>query len=576
MRTPKVVPEEVVRAARKMFLATGSVEMRALARQIGVGRATLYRWNGSREEVLSEVLLSLGLANLERAEADVATENPLVEGLEHPPVHPTTLVVFGATGDLSRRKLLPALYNLAHEGALPERFEVVGVARGDHPHEDFRELARGSIERFSRRRPDRDVLDGLLAEMRYVSGVFDDDDVYGELDRVLREFDDRAGYALNRVFYLATAPQFFPLICEKLGAAGLHRCERAGTRIVIEKPFGHDLSSARALNACVLSVFEESQVYRIDHYLGKETVQNLMALRFANALFEPVWNRNFVDHVQITAAEDIGIEGRAGYYDRAGALRDLVQNHMLQLLALLTMEPPSSFSANRVRDEKVKVLSAIMPPAPQDVGSMAVRAQYGPGTVGGKLVPGYLEEEGVPADSRTETYAALRLNVSNWRWAGVPFYLRTGKRLTRRVTEIVVTLKPVPHVAFQSTGSVGVQQNQIILTVQPDEGVSLSIGAKIPGTRMRIRPVYMEFRYGTSFLSESPEAYERLILDAMRGDATLFTRNDEIETLWGVVDPILSAWHEDTRSPIATYPAGSAGPEEANRILDDGREWRRL
>jgi len=509
-------------------------------------------------------------------ESDLAVENPLVEGLERPPVHSTTLVVFGATGDLARRKLLPAIYNLARDGALPERFELVGVARTEQPHEGFRQLAREAIERFSRRRPDRYVLDGLLPEMRYVPGVFDDDDVYRELDRVLREFDERAGYALNRVFYLATAPQFFPLICEKLGAAGLHRCERAETRIVIEKPFGHDLSSARELNACVLSVFAESQVYRIDHYLGKETVQNLMALRFANTLFEPVWNRNFVDHVQITAAESIGIEGRAGYYERAGALRDLVQNHMLQLLSLLTMEPPTAFEANRVRDEKVKVLDAIVPPAVEEVAAMAVRAQYGAGVVGGVPVPGYRQEDGVAPDSRTETYAALRLHVSNWRWAGVPFYLRTGKRLARKLTEIAVTLKPVPHLAFRGLGSVGVQSNQIILAVQPDEGVSVSLGAKIPGPQMRIRPVNMEFRYGTSFLSESPEAYERLILDAMRGDATLFTRDDEIEAQWGITDPILTAWHEDASWPIPQYPAGSAGPRESDALLDGGRRWRRL
>jgi glucose-6-phosphate 1-dehydrogenase len=317
-------------------------------------------------------------------------------------------------------------------------------------------------------------------------------------------------------------------------------------------------------------------VYRIDHYLGKETVQNLMALRFANALFEPVWNRNFVDHVQITAAEDIGIEGRADYYERAGALRDLVQNHMLQLLSLLTMEPPTAFEANRVRDEKVKVLDAIVPPAVQEVAGMAVRAQYGPGVVGGVPVVGYREEEGVAPDSRTETYAALRLHVSNWRWAGVPFYLRTGKRLARKLTEIAVTLKPVPHLAFRGSGSVGVQSNQIILAVQPDEGVSVSIGAKIPGPQMRIRPVNMEFRYGTSFVSESPEAYERLILDAMRGDATLFTRDDEIEAQWRIIDPILTAWLQDISSPIPEYPAGSAGPREADALLDGGRRWRRL
>jgi len=506
----------------------------------------------------------------------LAQDNPLVEGLERLPVHPTVLVIFGATGDLAHRKLLPALYNLAHEGALPERFELIGVARREQSNEDLQQHARESIERFSRRKPDPDVLAGLVEDMRYVSGTFDQDSVYSELQRVLHEFDEKAGYELNRVFYLSTAPEFFPVIAGNLGAAGLERTERAETKLVIEKPFGYDLASARALNAQVLGVFDESQVFRIDHYLGKETVQNLMAFRFANTLFEPVWNRNYIDHVQITAAEDIGIEGRAGYYNRAGALRDLVQNHMLQLLSLLTMEPPSSFEANRVRDEKVKVLEAIVPPAVEEVAGITVRAQYGPGVTGGKRVPGYLEEDGIPTDSRTETYAALRLHVSNWRWSGVPFYLRTGKRLARKVTEIVVTLKPVPHVAFQSAGSVGVPPNQIILTVQPDEGVAVSLAAKIPGARMRIRPVHMEFRYGTAFLSESPEAYERLILDAMRGDATLFTRNDEIEALWAIIDPILTAWHEDTSSPIPQYPAGSSGPEEANELLEEGRRWRRL
>ena len=509
-------------------------------------------------------------------EPALTDENPLVEGLERLPVHPTSLVIFGATGDLAQRKLLPALYNLAHEGALPERFELIGVARRDQPHEDFREMARESIQRFSRRQPDPAVLEGLLAETRYVPGSFDDQHVYEQLTQCLAEYVERAGAPLNRVFYLSTAPEFFPVIAEQLGAAGLHKAESAETRLVIEKPFGYDLATARKLNSELLFVFDESQVFRIDHYLGKETVQNLMALRFANALFEPVWNRNFIDHVEITAAEDIGIEGRAGYYDAAGALRDLVQNHMLQLLALLTIEPPSSFEANRLRDEKVKVLEAIPPPAVEEVRSMAVRAQYGPGVSGGQEVLGYLQEEGVPPDSRTETYAALRLEVSNWRWAGVPFFLRTGKRLARKVTEIAVILKPVPHLAFQITGSVGVQPNQIILMVQPDEGVSVSLGAKIPGARMRIRPVNMEFHYGTSFVSESPEAYERLILDAMRGDATLFTRNDEIEALWGIIDPILTAWHQDTVSPITQYPAGSAGPARASTLLGEGRAWRRL
>jgi glucose-6-phosphate 1-dehydrogenase len=507
---------------------------------------------------------------------DLSAENPLVEGLERLPVHSTALVIFGATGDLAQRKLLPGLYNLAHEGSLPERFELIGIARSKHSDEEFRDAARESISSFSRRKPDKDVLDGLLGGLRYIPGSFDDPEVYNRIKAAIGEFEERAGYPLNRVFYMSTAPQFFPVIAEQLGSSGLHETEERETRLVIEKPFGYDLASARELNSQLLEVFEEEQIFRIDHYLGKETVQNLMAFRFANTLFEPVWNRNYIDHVEITAAEDIGIGGRGEYYDHAGALRDLVQNHMLQLLSLLTMEPPSSFDADKVRDEKVKVLEAIVPPDQEQVAAMTVRAQYASGTVGGKEVPGYLEEEGVPDDSRTETYAALRLNVSNWRWAGVPFYLRTGKRLTRRVTEIVVTLKPVPHVAFQSTGSVGVQQNQIVLTVQPDEGVSVSVGAKIPGPQMRIRPVHMEFRYGTAFLSESPEAYERLILDAMRGEATLFTRNDEIEALWAIVDPILSAWHDETSSPIPQYPAGSAGPEEANGLLGEDRVWRRL
>jgi len=502
--------------------------------------------------------------------------NPLVEGLERLPVHPTSLVIFGATGDLAHRKLLPALYNLAHEGALPERFELVGVGRRDQEHEDFREATLYSIERYSRRRPDKGVLDGLLQDVRYVQGSFDDDEIYAELGRTLAEFDEAAGRALGRVFYLSTAPEFFPLIAGKLGGAGLNAVESAETRIVIEKPFGYDLASARALNAELLQVFDERQIFRIDHYLGKETVQNLMALRFANALFEPVWNRNFIDNVQITASEDIGIERRAGYYEGAGALRDLVQNHMLQLLALLAMEPPTAFDADRLRDEKLKVLEAIVPPDVEQVSSMALRAQYGAGVVGGVTVPGYREEKGVDPASRTATYAALRLHVSNWRWAGVPFYLRTGKRLARKLTEIAVILKPVPHVALQSSGSVGIQANQIVFTLQPDEGVSVSIGAKIPGPRMRIRPVNMEFRYGTSFLSESPEAYERLILDAMRGDATLFTRNDEIEALWGIIDPILDAWVQDTSSPIPQYESGCSGPDEAAELTDPGTIWRRL
>jgi glucose-6-phosphate 1-dehydrogenase len=503
------------------------------------------------------------------------TDNPLAEGLERQPIHPTTLTIFGATGDLSRRKLLPALYNLAHDGALPERFNLIGSSRSDMPHGDFRELARDAIRRFSRRKPDERVLSALIDHALFVPGGFDDPAVYDRIAEIERELDEAAGIVFNRVFYLSTAPRFFSLIVAKLGEHGLNRKEGADVRVVIEKPIGTDLVEALELNRQVLDVLEERQAFRIDHYLGKETVQNMLAFRFANGMFEPIWNRNFVDHVQITAAEDLGIGGRAGYYDSAGALRDIVQNHMLQLLTLLCMEPPVSFSADDVRDEKVKVLHAIHPPDPDpaQVGDIAVRGQYAAGVVGGERVPGYVEEEGVPPDSATPTYVALRLEVDNWRWAGVPIYLRTGKRLARKVTEIAVTLRPVPHLAFHEQGSIGVQPNQIILGVQPNEGVTISLGAKIPGSRMRIRPVNMEFLYGTSFMSESPEAYERLITDAMRGDATLFTRNDEVEAQWAICDPILAGWEADG-APVPQYEAGSAGPAEADRLLGRGERWR--
>jgi glucose-6-phosphate 1-dehydrogenase len=502
-------------------------------------------------------------------------ENPLVEGLERLPVHPTSLVIFGATGDLSKRKLLPAIYNLAHDGALPERVFLLGIARREMSDEQFREMAARAIREFSRRPPDDEVLKRLLENASYLSGAVHQEPLYGALKGALADFDHEAGRRLNRCFYLATAPRFFPVIVRELGHHGLDHYEDAEVRLVIEKPFGTSMSEARQLNHDVLSVFSESQVFRIDHYLGKETVQNLLAFRFANGMFEPWWNRNFIDHVQITAAEDVGVGSRAEYYDSVGALRDLVQNHMLQLLCHLAMEPPVDFTAEEVRNEKVKVLRGVDAPTAEEVPDIAVRAQYSAGVAGGVPVPGYVEEEGVPADSTTETYAALRLHVDSWRWAGVPFYLRTGKRLARKVTEIAVTLKPVPHLGFSQDGSIGVRPNQLVLTIQPNEGVSISLATKIPGSRMRIRPVNMEFLYGTSFLSQSPEAYERLILDVMRGDATLFTRNDEVEEQWRICDPIIQAWQEMRGAP-PRYPAGSQGPAEADQILLHGHSWRRI
>ncbi len=508
-------------------------------------------------------------------QAGVEQENPLTAGLERLPVAPASLVIFGATGDLSRRKLLPALYNLAHDGVLPGHFHVIGVARRERTDAEFADECVEAIRRFSRRQPDPDVLESLHDNVRYVSGSFDDASVYERLSELLDGFEGEAGEPLNRLFYLSTSPGFFPVIVKELGHSKLDHHERVAVRVIIEKPFGTTLQEARELNETVLSIFEEPQVFRIDHYLGKETVQNMLAFRFANGMFEPLWNRNYIDCVQITAAEDLGIGSRADYYDHAGALRDLIQNHMLQLLCHVAMEPPVSFTAEDVRNEKVKVLHAIPEPSAEQVAQIAVRAQYGAGHAGGEDVRGYAEEVGVAADSHTETYAALRLEVDNWRWAGVPFYLRTGKRLARKITEIAVTLKPVPHLAFSQDGSLGVRPNQLVLTLQPNEGVSLSLGAKIPGTRMIIRPVNMEFQYGSSFLSQSPEAYERLIADVMRGDATLFTRNDEVEAQWRVCDPIVSSWTASSE-PLPIYEAGSQGPEEANRLLLGEDHWRAI
>ncbi|WP_320670423.1 glucose-6-phosphate dehydrogenase [Patulibacter defluvii] len=500
--------------------------------------------------------------------------DPLAEGLDQLPPPSSTLVIFGATGDLARRKLLPALYNLAHEGSLPERFHLVGVSRGELSDDEYREQVRQAVERFSRRPPDETVLTALLENVSYVTGGFEEDGAYRGLAQRLGQLDAAAGQPLNRVFYLSTAPRFFGPIVAQLGGHGLARREGAETRVVIEKPFGTTEDEALDLNRRIREVLHEEQIFRIDHYLGKETVQNLLALRFANGLFEPIWNRNHIASVQITAGEAVGLEGRAGYYDGAGALRDLVQNHLLQLLCILAMEPPTAFAADDIRGEKVKILRAIEPIARERMPEHAVRGRYGAGAVGGEVVPAYVNEPDVPASSTTETFVALRLQVDTWRWAGVPFYIRTGKRLSRKLTEIAVTLQPVPHLAFQDRGTV-VEPNQIVFTIQPDEHVSIKLAAKVPGSGMHLRPVTMDFSYGTSFLSTSPEAYERLITDALRGDATLFTRADEVEAQWAVIQPILDAWAADP-SPPDEYPAGSDGPKSQQRILRDGDRWRAI
>src|ERR1700720_2081169 len=456
---------------------------------------------------------------------------------------PCVMVIFGASGDLTKRKLIPALCNLAKEKLLSPQFAVIGFSYNSMTTEDFRAQLTKDIKEFAPEPVDSRLWDWCLERTYYVQGDFQDSAAYGRLLAQIAVAEKTHSTQGNRFFYLAVSPKFFSPVAKQLGQAGLtQEIDGKWSRVIVEKPFGRDLDSAKELNRELKQILNEQQIYRIDHYLGKETVQNLMVFRFANSIAEPLWNRNFIDSVQITAAETVGVEQRGGFYETAGALRDMVPNHLFQLLSLTAMEPPISFDADAVRDKQAEILHAVQVPEPEDVISMAVRGQYGQGTDGAERLPAYRTEPMVSPNSNTETYAALRLEIDNWRWAGVPFYLRTGKRLARKVTEIAVTLKPVPHLAFSQDGSLGVQPNQLVLTLQPNEGVSLRLGAKIPGTRMIIRPVMMEFLYGTAFLSQSPEAYERLITDAMRGDATLFTRNDEVEAQWRICDPIVQTW----------------------------------
>jgi glucose-6-phosphate 1-dehydrogenase len=503
--------------------------------------------------------------------------NPLRTGLRRErAAAPCSVVIFGASGDLTRRKLVPALYNLHLDRLLPAGLALVGAARRPLSDSAFADAIRDGIVRNSRRPLDLDLWKEMAPRISYVPCSFEDADGYRRLADHLARLDRERGTGGNRLFYLATPPSAYPTIVRNLALAGLGRPGAGGTfaRVVVEKPFGRDLATARSLNAEIHSAFEERDVFRIDHYLGKETVQNLMVFRFGNAIFEPLWGRGYVDHVQIAVAETLGVEGRGDYVEEAGILRDIVQNHMFQLLCLTAMEPPVSLDADAIRDEKVKVLRSLRPVPPERAPAVSVRGRYAAGASGGRAVPGYLEEPGVAGDSRTETYAALRVFVDNWRWAGVPFYLRSGKRLPKRVTEIALTFRQVPLKLFGR--GAGPDANTLALRIQPDEGITLRFDSKVPGPEARIQPVAMEFRYGTSFGQEPPEAYERLLLDAILGDPTLFIRRDEVEACWAWIDPIESGWAAAGGAP-AEYPAGSWGPPEADALLErDGRAWRRL
>jgi len=475
----------------------------------------------------------------------------------------TALVIFGVTGDLTTRKLIPALYELHVAGKLPDDLLVIGFARRDWSDDAMRSHLQEGVQAYARTQPiDDSALKDLLSRMRYVRSTFDDLDGYQRLNKLLNELN-----AGNRLYYLAAPPQAYPVVVEKIGEACLAECPRGWTRIVVEKPYGFDLKSAEMLDKVVHDVFKEDQVYRIDHYLGKETVQNILVLRFANGIFEPLWNRLNVDHVQITVAESVGIGSRAGYYDKTGVIRDMFQNHILQLLALTAMEAPVAFTADAVRDEKLKILRSLRPIDGDEALKQTFRAQYVSGWIKGKRVAGYKDEEGVPQDSITETYLAARLHVDNWRWAGVPFYIRSGKRLPRRITEIAVHFKQVPLPLFGWKNMAGDAPNMLAINIQPDEGITLSFGAKSPGPENQIAPVKMEFDYVESFGAEPPEAYERLLLDSLAGDATLFTRTDEVHAAWKFVTDIIEGWEYNPQKNLPVYEAGTWGPPGADEFI---------
>jgi glucose-6-phosphate 1-dehydrogenase len=488
---------------------------------------------------------------------------------------PSTVVIFGASGDLTKRKLVPALYSLASDQLLP-RVAIVGTSRSEIADEAFRTSMRDGVEKHARRPLDPDVWGHFGSGIFYQKCSFDDLEQFKSLRKRLEQIEQQRNLPGNRLFYLSTPPSAFAPIIKNLGLAGLvDPKEKPYARVIIEKPFGTDLLSAQALNREVRSVLQEKQIYRIDHYLGKETVQNLLVFRFANGIFEPLWNTKYIDHIQITGAETLGIEGRGSYFDNAGILRDMVQNHLMQVLCLAAMEPPVSFDSDSVRDEKLKVLKALRPIEPRELPERVIRGQYSAGSVLGVHVPGYREELGVPPASKTETFVALKIFVDNWRWAGIPFYLRSGKRLPKRVTEIAIHFKEAPHRLFRGHQMAEVSGNVLAVRIQPDEGITLSIGSKVPGPSIEIAPVTMEFRYASSFGVEAPEAYERLLLDALNGDGTLFTRGDEVEASWQFITPIHQAWTTSDFTPFQ-YEAGTWGPDAARQLLaQDGRQWRR-
>lgn len=490
------------------------------------------------------------------------------------PGDPCVMVIFGASGDLTKRKLIPALYNLAKENLLSKEFAIVGFARNELSSEQFRDLIGKDIGEFATTKVDPDLWHWFARRIYYLTADFDNKEGYLKLRELLAQIDKEHGTRGNYFYYLATAPSFFAPIVKQLGEAGLVAERNGWRRVIIEKPFGRDYDSARALNKELREVLDEKQIYRIDHYLGKETVQNILVFRFANGIFEPIWNRRYIDHVQITVSETVGVETRGNYYDKAGTLRDMVPNHIFQLISLTAMEPPISFDADAVRDEQTKILKALAPMTDEEVLTRTVRGQYGEGMVGNQRVPAYRTEPLVASDSRTETYVAMKLYIDNWRWADVPFYLRTGKRLPKRVTEIVIQFKRAPYILFRKTPVNRLESNRLVLHLQPDEGISLQFGAKIPGPIVQIGPVDMNFNYTDYFNATPQTGYERLLYDCMLGDATLFQRSDMVETAWHVVAPILDVWEALPPRRFPNYAAGSWGPPEADELLaKDYRHW---